>query len=426
MTKYNALGIGLIFLGHFLWCMNLYDNKLSKRLTGVLYASITVLATLLCVYLGFWYNADINRLATLLFFIAFIVVSASFFLLSGGYFFKRLFLVFTYYIFFCIIHNLSYLIASCLVSPTKDVYFLVGIGIRTFLHLGALLLYVYWMKKRMLQIHVYDKKQWIPLCVVSIVFFCLHSIWMAVATNVWNYHFYDTVIFFLLLLMTIGLYVVMIYTINYMNACAENDQVKLHSNFLLEQLKNYEKAEEKNRRFRHDVRHHLLHMSNLIHTGDFKAALDYIDAYDKTVLSLSQERYCKNTVINNIISSYAAKFREKNIAFSVKCPIGEDLKMKDIDIVALLGNLLENALHASEKSALENKMTALYLSKNRNQFLVVCENTCSEPLELVNGIPKKKGIGILSILNVCEIYRGQACYRVENGLCSVCIVFPLQ
>lgn len=238
------------------------------------------------------------------------------------------------------------------------------------------------MKERILKVRVYDKKQWIPLCAVSILFFCLHSVWLAVGTNVWNYHTYDVVIFLLLLVVTFGLYVIIIYTINYMNACAENDQVKLHSKFLLDQIQNYERSEEKNSQFRHDVRHHLLHMANLIDAGNPKAALDYIEEYDKVVLSLSQKRYCTNAVINNLLSSYGARFQERNIAFSVKCQVNEKLKMKDIDLVSMLGNLLENAMHASEKSTKETKMTAIYLTRNGHHLMIVCENTCDEPLEL--------------------------------------------
>ena len=422
MTVYNMIGLSLIFFAHSLWCLNLYDNKLNKRLSECIYFSIDVLVTLLCFC--FAYDGNINQKVTVTFFVAFVIVSTSFFILSKGYFFKKLFLIFTYYIFFCITHNLSYLIASCLSSPTEPLYYWVGISIRTFLHFGALIPYIYWVKKRILKVRAYDKKQWIPLCAVSILFFCLHSVWLAVGTNVWNYHSYDVVIFLLLLVVTFGLYVVMIYTINYMNACAETNQVKLHSKFLMNQIKNYERSEEKNSQFRHDVRHHMLHLANLIDSGNPKAALDYIEEYDKAVLSLSQKRYCQNAVINNILSSYAALFEEKNIAFSVKCQLNEDLKMKDIDMVSMLGNLLENALHASEKSANENKMTTLYLATNNHRFMIVCENTFDGLLELADGIPKNKGIGILSILNVCEIYHGQVSYKVVNQICSVCIVFP--
>lgn len=425
MAVYNMIGLSLIFFAHSLWCLNLYDNKFSKGLSECIYFSIAVLSTFLSICFCIIYDGNINQEVARVFLAAFVIVSAAFFSLSNGYFFKKLFLIFTYYIFFCITHNLSYLIASCFASPTEPLYYWVGITIRSAIHFGALIPYVFWMKERILKVRVYDKKQWIPLCAVSILFFCLHSVWLAVGTNVWNYHTYDVVIFLLLLVVTFGLYVIIIYTINYMNACAENDQVKLHSIFLLDQIQNYERSEEKNSQFRHDVRHHLLHMANLIDAGNPKAALDYIEEYDKVVLSLSQKRYCTNAVINNLLSSYGARFQERNIAFSVKCQVNEKLKMKDIDLVSMLGNLLENAMHASEKSTKETKMTAIYLTRNDHHLMIVCENTCDEPLELVDGIPKNKGIGILSILNVCQIYHGQVRYQITNGICSVCIAFPL-
>ena len=336
MAVYNMIGLSLIFFAHSLWCLNLYDNKFSKGLSECIYFSIAVLSTFLSICFCIIYDGNINQEVARVFLAAFVIVSAAFFSLSNGYFFKKLFLIFTYYIFFCITHNLSYLIASCFASPTEPLYYWVGITIRSAIHFGALIPYVFWMKERILKVRVYDKKQWIPLCAVSILFFCLHSVWLAVGTNVWNYHTYDVVIFLLLLVVTFGLYVIIIYTINYMNACAENDQVKLHSKFLLDQIQNYERSEEKNSQFRHDVRHHLLHMANLIDAGNPKAALDYIEEYDKVVLSLSQKRYCTNAVINNLLSSYGARFQERNIAFSVKCQVNEKLKMKDIDLVSML------------------------------------------------------------------------------------------
>ena len=426
MAVYNIIGICLVFWGHSLWCFNLYNNKFNKLLSECIYLSIAVLSALFCICFCIIDGGNVYQKIKILFSIAFIIVSTSFFLLSKGYFFKKLFLYITYATFFCVIYSLSYLIVGRFFSSDEESYYLMGIAIRTLLHICALIPYICWVKDKILKVRVYDKKQWIPLCAVSVLLFCLQSVWMTVGKSVWNYHSYDIVIFLLLLIVTVGLYVVMIYTINYMNKCAENNQVKMHSQFLLDQIKNYERSEEKNSQFRHDVRHHMLHLASLIDSNNLNAALDYIEEYDKAVLSLSKKRYCQNPVINNIISSYATRFQEKNIPFSVKCPIKDDLQMKDIDIVSMLGNILENALHASEKSINENKTVGLYFAANNNQFVIVCENTCDDDLELVDGIPKNKSIGILSILNVCEIYNGHASYKIENGICSVCIVLPLQ
>lgn len=174
------IGLSLIFFAHSLWCLNLYDNKLSKRLSEGIYFSIDIVVTFLCICFCLIYDGNNNQKITVLFFVAFVIVSTTFFLLSKGYFFKKLFLIFTYYIFFCITHNLSYLIASCFATPAETPYYLIGISIRSILHIGALIPYVFWVKERILKVRVYDKNNGF-LCVqlVSCFFACIVSGWLS-------------------------------------------------------------------------------------------------------------------------------------------------------------------------------------------------------------------------------------------------------
>ncbi len=72
--------------------------------------------------------------------------------------------------------------------------------------------------------------------------------------------------------------------------------------------------------------------------------------------------------------------------------------MRDIDLTALLGNLLENA---------------------------VCGNTCLDDLKLSGSLPAGKSIGISSILSVCQRYDGNLDYKVENGICSARVILAV-
>ena len=118
-------------------------------------------------------------------------------------------------------------------------------------------------------------------------------------------------------------------------------------------------------------------------------------------------------------------FDENNIEFNVKCQIDENIKIKDIDLVSLLGNLLENALNACVKSDNELKKVEIYITVNNNKLIIICENTCDYDLELIENVPKNKGIGISSILSVCEIYKGKLSYSLKNEICSVCVTLSL-
>lgn len=96
--------------------------------------------------------------------------------------------------------------------------------------------------------------------------------------------------------------------------------------------------------------------------------------------------------------------------------------MREIDIIALLGNLLENALHGCLKSGKEKSCIEIHIRVKGGRLMIVCDNTCSDDLELSDGLPVGKSIGISSILAVCRKYSGNLDYQIENGVCSVCAV----
>ena len=91
--------------------------------------------------------------------------------------------------------------------------------------------------------------------------------------------------------------------------------------------------------------------------------------------------------------------------------------MREIDIIALLGNLLENALHGCQESGKENKSIEIRIRLQKKILIILCSNTCSDDLELADGLPAKKSIGVSSILSVCRKYDGNLDYRIENETC---------
>lgn len=60
-----------------------------------------------------------------------------------------------------------------------------------------------------------------------------------------------------------------------------------------------------------------------------------------------------------------------------------------------------------------------------NRLIIVCNNTCSEQLKLSGSLPAGKGIGISSILTVCQKHDGTLDYRIEDDVCSACAVLHL-
>ena len=143
------------------------------------------------------------------------------------------------------------------------------------------------------------------------------------------------------------------------------------------------------------------------------------------IATKSRKRRQGSILLTSILSVYAGKAKESGIAFLIKCNVKAELAVRDIDLIALLGNLLENALHGCQESAKEKLYIEIYIQMQNRRLTIVCDNICSDDLTLSGSLPEGKSIGISSILAVCQKYDGNLEYKVEHGICSACAVLNL-
>lgn len=173
------------------------------------------------------------------------------------------------------------------------------------------------------------------------------------------------------------------------------------------------------------MRHHINMIAAYAKTGDNAAILSYIGEYESEISEAAVKQYSVNRTVNSILSAYAGKAEENGIVFSVKCNVTRELGVRGIDLIALLGNLLENALHGCQESGKENKSIEIHIRLQNKILIILCNNTCSDDLKLADGLPAKKSIGISSILSVCRKYDGNLDYKIENETCSAYAVLNL-
>jgi len=263
-----------------------------------------------------------------------------------------------------------------------------------------------------------DRRRWWNLALIALLFYLLQV--SLSALNVFN-RIPDTHLLLLLSGITFlmcTVYGVVFSNISYMKKDAEAALIRQNAEYLSSQLSSLQNAEETYRRLRHDMRHHLETIAEYARAGDNAAVLTYIGEYSTEISNTAVRRYALNGTINNILFAYAGKAREAGIAFSVKCNAPSKLAVRDTDLVALFGNLLENALHGCQRSGKEKTCIDVHILQKNNSLIIVCSNTCPDDLKLSNGLPAKKSIGISSVLSVCQKYDGSLDYKVENGICS--------
>lgn len=339
---------------------------------------------------------------------------------------KKSFLFLTYFGLFSIIDNSLKLMVTLLMPhlPALAGYYLVNV-LRTAALLLILVLYKKYAAPVMQSLADNKKGRWWNLALIALLFYLLQAAVTILYVENALSDIYLLFTFITISLVMCTVYAVVFINISYMKKDAEMELIRQNAGYLSERLSILQNAEEANRRLRHDMRHHIETIAGYAKSEDHSAILAYIGEYRSEISDAAVKEYSLNRTINSILTVYAGKAAESGIDFSVQCNAVKDLGMREIDIIALLGNLLENALHGCLESGKEKLSIEIHIRQQDSRLIILCNNTCSDRMILSGSLPAGKSIGISSILSVCRKYDGNLDYKLENETCSACAVLNL-
>ncbi|MBQ1412543.1 MAG: GHKL domain-containing protein [Clostridia bacterium] len=163
---------------------------------------------------------------------------------------------------------------------------------------------------------------------------------------------------------------------------------------------------------RHDFRQHLLIISDYARTGQTDKLTEYIaplmESVDRKPLQI-----CENQALNAIISHYDTLAKEQNVKVLWGIELGEKLPVSEADVCRVIGNLLENAIHAVSRLPENDRVVDLRAGMIEEGTLAIHITNPYEgsiPLDK-EGFPiiekKNHGIGLRSVQSAAEKYNGE-------------------
>lgn len=178
-------------------------------------------------------------------------------------------------------------------------------------------------------------------------------------------------------------------------------------------------TEEKLAIERHDLRHRLQAVAALVQQEDKAAALEYIGASQAVLDRTGQRRFCKNVVLDAVLSSFFARAQERGIVMESRLTIPDTLPVDATELSTVFANALENAIHACEKvSPEQRRITCTCAASPRLRFEVA--NPYAGKVRFgPDGLPVSErpghGIGIHSITAFAEKNHAVCRFVTENG-----------
>ena len=167
----------------------------------------------------------------------------------------------------------------------------------------------------------------------------------------------------------------------------------------------------------------------MISEGNNSEALKYLNELDGNLENVTSMTYCDNKLINGILSIYHNRFRKNNCNMKIRAGVPENLSITDLDLSALLSNILENAAEALEKVSDDRQFMDVKLDYENGKLKGAFTNSCVPGAkfdEEGNPISTKKiksGIGTKNIRAIVERYGGTVGFEESGGLYITRFVF---
>lgn len=132
------------------------------------------------------------------------------------------------------------------------------------------------------------------------------------------------------------------------------------------------KVNEDNRAFLHDINKFICTVAGLIEEGENQEVKDIMEHLGVRIQNLQKSVYCEHPILNSILCE--RKFLAESKDISYRITLGNDLRLdflEELDLISIVGNLLDNALEAAEKTEDGRYVECRMYMGNAGHFLVM-------------------------------------------------------
>ena len=187
---------------------------------------------------------------------------------------------------------------------------------------------------------------------------------------------------------------------------------------------------KKMRGWRHDYRNHIQTMKVLAEKGNLEAIKEYLNKLDEDLATVDTVVKTGNAMADAILNSKISLAKSKEINVKVDAHVPVKLKMSELDLCVILGNLFDNAIEASLPLPENERLIRVYMVMKNTQLYISFTNFTASKKQIkeVNLFKTTKGaghgFGLVRIDSIIEKLDGYLSRNSEDGAFTTEILIP--
>ncbi|MCI8539491.1 MAG: GHKL domain-containing protein [Oscillospiraceae bacterium] len=204
-------------------------------------------------------------------------------------------------------------------------------------------------------------------------------------------------------------------------------------NMLQMQYNNYRISEDSialvNQKY-HDLKHQIALLRSQVSAGE---KLGLLDQMEQEIRAYEAQNKTGNQVLDTMLTAKSLECQRENISLTCVAD-GQALSfMQPMDLSALFGNALDNAIESVKKLRdPEKRLIHVSVARQKNFLRIRVENCYEGELSFTEGVPastkqdsRYHGFGLKSIQNTAAKYDGSMTIAARDGWFELRILFPL-
>ena len=219
-------------------------------------------------------------------------------------------------------------------------------------------------------------------------------------------------------------------TVLWMRHCQLKKIGEYQDEVLKKQREEVQNIYETMRGWRHDYHNHMQMMKAYMSMDQAEEMVDYLDHLEEDLDGIDLAVRAGNVCADAILSSKISMAEKQDIQVDCTAKIPAALTVSDVDLCAVLGNLLDNAIESCVKVKESGRFMRIYIGIFKKQLYIsvsnaTCEKRRKHLAEFVTQKQGEHGFGLRRIDRIAEKYDGYVNRKNEPGVFATEVMFPL-